>query len=330
MPTKGKKQQRVDAELGPFEPVSEEVVLAAVERAERHWPGEGKRRGATRREIAEHLGFVHGAWTTRKLRPELDALVTAGLLETLRRHGGTLWAPSKAGRRRLASLRRSGKELELPESPQHRAWRTARTSAANRIDEFCTELGRDLDDASALLARHRHVGSDAWLELRDRLSHDCWCVASALHCLYEWPEPDDQNADVDDRRGPHDERLDRAARDRLRWLRSGRRNPNSWTGNPDEVGLASRRKPGAELISAPPELAALGRAVRGLREDRGRTLEELATAANVGPEYLAALEAGQHDPPYDVLLALADGLGVEPATLVDSAEGQGVRPSSGS
>lgn len=26
-------------------------------------------------DIAEHLGFVHGSWTTRRLRPQLDALI---------------------------------------------------------------------------------------------------------------------------------------------------------------------------------------------------------------------------------------------------------------
>jgi hypothetical protein len=256
MPTKGKKQQGADAELGPFEPVSEGIVLAAVDRADRHWQGEGKGPGVTLREVAKHLGFVPGGWTTRQLRPELDVLAAAGQLETMRRHGRTHWAPSKAGRRRLASLRRSGKEPELPESPQHRAWRAARTEAANRIDEFCTELGRDVDNASALLTRHRHVHSDGWFDLRDRLSRSCWRVGSALHCLYEWTEPDDAKADRDDLRDPGDKRLGRVARERIRWLRSGRRNPNSWTGGGYEKALAARPRPRPRLITVPAELVA--------------------------------------------------------------------------
>jgi hypothetical protein len=54
MPTKGRERKGADAELRRFEPVSEEVVLAAADRAVRHW--QGKSPGATLREIAEHLG----------------------------------------------------------------------------------------------------------------------------------------------------------------------------------------------------------------------------------------------------------------------------------
>jgi DNA-binding XRE family transcriptional regulator len=346
------------------------------------------------------------------------------------------------------------------------------TEAANGIDSFCTELGRDLDNASVLLARHRHVRSDAWFDLRDRLSRDCWRVGSALHCLYEWPEPDDATADRDDLRDPRDKRLDRVARERIRWLRSGRRNPNSWTGGRYEEALASRPRRRARLITVPAELvgdlrlglqneltvpaegiielfaaadrgqraqqyqrhfeylddvcavldlvgwakpkqpaaiaidlcthrravisaldfavsslthrledaeeelepsklkgmtehvvalrefteavhriadelqaedaddpeqpgapvraddrelAALGRAVGGLREERGLTVAALAAAAKVDPERIAAIQAGQHDPDFDLLVALAEGLDVKPSTLFQRAEVEGAR-----
>lgn len=42
-------------------------------------------------------------------------------------------------------------------------------------------------------------------------------------------------------------------------------------------------------------------------------------AACIEQGHLEALEAGRHDPHYDVLLALADGLGIEPAALVRRA-----------
>jgi hypothetical protein len=102
MPTKGRKQHGADAELRPFEPVSEEVVLAAIDRAKRHWPGVGKRVGVALRDIAEHLGFVNGAWTTRRLRPELDR--DGPLFYEISR-GSSLMAPSTslAGMKSAAS-----------------------------------------------------------------------------------------------------------------------------------------------------------------------------------------------------------------------------------
>jgi hypothetical protein len=43
-----------ETELGRWEPVSDALVLAAVERAERH----RQREGVVRSDIAAHLGFV--------------------------------------------------------------------------------------------------------------------------------------------------------------------------------------------------------------------------------------------------------------------------------
>jgi hypothetical protein len=54
-------------ELRRFEPVANDWVLAAVARAERHRERQGE--GVMMSDIAEHLGFVHGSWTTRRLRP---------------------------------------------------------------------------------------------------------------------------------------------------------------------------------------------------------------------------------------------------------------------
>ncbi len=116
-------------EMRRFEPVSETVVLAAIDRAERHGAHRGE--GATMSTVAEHLGFVHASWTTRGLRPRLEALVAAGALERMRRHGLVWWALTEKGRRRAARARRT---VALPESPQHRAWRRTREEAVERID----------------------------------------------------------------------------------------------------------------------------------------------------------------------------------------------------
>jgi transcriptional regulator with XRE-family HTH domain len=66
-------------------------------------------------------------------------------------------------------------------------------------------------------------------------------------------------------------------------------------------------------------LIALGRAIREVRDERSMEPDDLAATAGIERERLDAIEAGQSDPPYDVLLALARGLGIEPAVLVSRA-----------
>jgi XRE family transcriptional regulator, aerobic/anaerobic benzoate catabolism transcriptional regulator len=68
------------------------------------------------------------------------------------------------------------------------------------------------------------------------------------------------------------------------------------------------------------QLVALGRAVRQLRERQGLTQAQLAEAAGMSQQRLHALEAGEVDPHFDTLLALADGLGIRPATLFSRAD----------
>jgi transcriptional regulator with XRE-family HTH domain len=48
--------------------------------------------------------------------------------------------------------------------------------------------------------------------------------------------------------------------------------------------------------------------------------DELAQASGVLRERLDALEAGQLDPTYELLLEIADGLGAQPSALVILAE----------
>lgn len=65
-----------DQELRPFAAVSDELVLAAIERGQRHDDG----RPITGKSTAEHLGFIHNPMTTRRLRPQLESLERDGLL----------------------------------------------------------------------------------------------------------------------------------------------------------------------------------------------------------------------------------------------------------
>jgi transcriptional regulator with XRE-family HTH domain len=67
------------------------------------------------------------------------------------------------------------------------------------------------------------------------------------------------------------------------------------------------------------ELIAFGLTIRRAREEKGMSPDVLAAAAGVERERLDAIEAGRFEPAVDVLLALADGLGVGLAVLVRRA-----------
>jgi transcriptional regulator with XRE-family HTH domain len=68
------------------------------------------------------------------------------------------------------------------------------------------------------------------------------------------------------------------------------------------------------------ELLALGEAVQHERSRRGLSAEALASAARVQASRLRALEAGQIDPDYDLLLALAQALDIRASAFVIRAE----------
>ena len=68
------------------------------------------------------------------------------------------------------------------------------------------------------------------------------------------------------------------------------------------------------------EQRALGRRVAELRRESGRTQSALAERAGVTVRYVQALEAGDYNPTFTTLLALARGLDVNPAALFVPAE----------
>jgi hypothetical protein len=168
-------------------------VLAAAERAERHHRGPAD--GVTLGEVIEHLGFARVGWTTRSLRPQIDAFLAAGALVPFRRFGFDFLKLTPTGRRRLAQARR-GREVVLPESPQHREWRHARQQATERVSAMRQLLRETLDEADRLLSNEQ-TDSDAWYALAPRLHTTCRQLGSVTHCLREWPEPHDTYADHD-------------------------------------------------------------------------------------------------------------------------------------
>lgn len=68
------------------------------------------------------------------------------------------------------------------------------------------------------------------------------------------------------------------------------------------------------------ELRLLGEAIGQIRTERGLSADELAVATGIEIARVRALEAGQLDPDYELLVALADGLGVGLSTFVIRAE----------
>jgi hypothetical protein len=212
----------------PAEHPSDALTLAAVDRAQRH-------RGASPMPVAvwsilEHLAVRRRSAAARHVRRRLSALLAAGYLEHGRRGGIPTWALSSAGNAHLRRERESGEVPELPESPQHRAWRNARTAAAQEIQRFHARLRERVHAAERLLDESPQPPSDVWLAMGEDLRGDCRRLASASHCLREWPEPSDSRADIDDLHEPSDAELEPDVRKARRSRRGGRRNIRLWVG----------------------------------------------------------------------------------------------------
>jgi hypothetical protein len=219
-----KPQRRSHAK--PAERPSNALVLAALERAIRHRTGDAH--VAPIWVILDHLQLPRRSAEARHVRAVLGELTAAGRLEASHPHGVDAWGLTDAGRRQLGQARRGGSTPALPESPQHRDWRNARTGAGQEIERFARRLRECLDDASLLLDAPEPAPSDMWFELAEALRRACWRLGSASHCLYEWPEPQDEIADVDSRDDPGDATLEADERDRRRARRMGRRNVRLW------------------------------------------------------------------------------------------------------
>jgi hypothetical protein len=195
------------SDLRPFEPVSDALVLAALDRAERHSP-HGRDGGVSWDKLLGHLGFVHTSGTTRQLRPQADALAADGSVETAKRNGMPVLRLTHKGRARLARARRTRIALDLPEAPQHRLWRERRAAAGAYIDSARNQLASTLDEATRLFAESGG-DSDAWFALGVKVRGHADLFAAATYQLNEWPEPDDTRADLDEDMRAGDPRIGR-------------------------------------------------------------------------------------------------------------------------
>jgi transcriptional regulator with XRE-family HTH domain len=73
------------------------------------------------------------------------------------------------------------------------------------------------------------------------------------------------------------------------------------------------------------QLRLLGQAIRSVRDEHDFTITDLAARIGVPPARLRALEAGQLDPDYELLLRIAESLHTRPSTFVIRAEELGRR-----
>jgi DNA-binding PadR family transcriptional regulator len=199
-------------ELSSYIAITDGLVLAAVERAVLH----EREAEVLTSVLMAHLGFEWAPPTNRLFLPRLDELRQAGLLTSTERRGEPYWSLTSVGRERLAKEREAGEVGALPESPQHRAWRHARTQAAVRIQRFREDLSDAHEKAGALIDQYRPVMSKEWFELSEWLHSASWRLASATYCLTEWLEPEDHRPDVDENPGP----------------KPGRRNVAAWDAQP--------------------------------------------------------------------------------------------------
>jgi transcriptional regulator with XRE-family HTH domain len=70
----------------------------------------------------------------------------------------------------------------------------------------------------------------------------------------------------------------------------------------------------------------IGSAIRGLREQRGLTLERLATEAHISYQYLSGIETGKENFSIHILEKIARALDLSMMTLIASAYGAEAAP----
>jgi transcriptional regulator with XRE-family HTH domain len=76
------------------------------------------------------------------------------------------------------------------------------------------------------------------------------------------------------------------------------------------------------------EHVALGRSVRTLRNRRGYSQHALGQRTGIHPNYIGAIERGEVNPSFGLLLRLADGLSARLSELLVMYEVSGDSPSS--
>jgi hypothetical protein len=182
-------------ELGPSGPVSEIEVLAALAQAELHatsWK-------PYLSDVAHHLGWRFSGQASRRLRPHLERLTSAGLVTTEgpppHKPHAQRWATTPAGRRRLTSAG----PIYLPESPQHRRWRQDRDVAAWALAAVREDAWVVVEEVYELHSGRKEklptLSDDFVYGLVRRFEKAFGATGLALRMCKQWPEPSDLAAD---------------------------------------------------------------------------------------------------------------------------------------
>jgi hypothetical protein len=200
--------------------VSETLLLAAINRAERHQGYQGAANWA----IYEHLAVPMRSAAARQARRLLDALSETGALKVERRGGFKVWALTPKGRKHLEQAE---DVPDLPESPQHARWREARALATEEVERIHDALRETLEEALALTTTE--TPSDTWFLLAERLRISARRLGVVTYCIHEWAEPSDDRADRDDHIDPSDAALPPPERKLRQGRRSGRRKLHPWS-----------------------------------------------------------------------------------------------------
>ena len=74
------------------------------------------------------------------------------------------------------------------------------------------------------------------------------------------------------------------------------------------------------MPASPPDAAALGRAVRAIRAERGISQVQLAAATGFIQAWISHLEHGRRNPSWNNVVRLSQGLELKPSELVARAE----------
>lgn len=214
-----------------------------------------------------------------------------------------MWSLTDAGRAHLEAARQTGPIGELPEAPPHRVWRHVRANAAEALEPLRASARASAEEGLRLLDAGQRVHSDAWLLLAERLGKVYRQLGLATHCLYEWPEPDDARADIDDYKDPGDEHFDADERGHLRYLRRYRRSQGNL-----RLDEESKQEASAEqLITVPAEM--LSELRNGLHTVLGDAAQGISQVTDAGgrerhPEWYA-----EHRERFERTWALLDLIG---------------------
>ncbi len=79
-------------------------------------------------------------------------------------------------------------------------------------------------------------------------------------------------------------------------------------------------------MSAMPDLPALGRAVRAIRDERGISQVKLAADTGFRQSWISQVEHGKRNPSWTNVVRLAEGLGVRVSQLAARAEARADTP----